>query len=71
MINEHDELDICCDDRAYDMLLAAAKYLGWSVVIPETGSDDVPGLVIGTEDFLRTVFGEIQEIPAPGSGELN
>lgn len=71
MDNEHDEIHICCDDYAYDLLLAATKYLGWSVVIPDTGTGDVPGLVIGTEEFCKEMFGEITEIDAPPTGELN
>lgn len=72
METEHDEIEICCDDYAMDLLAAAAKFLGWTVVIPETGDGGVPGLVIGTDQFCEDMFNGISETPSPmPPGDLN
>lgn len=55
--------------KALEQIVEACEKLGWSVAIPDFESEGefLTGVILGTEDFIRSMFEEVSVIEESSS----
>jgi hypothetical protein len=51
-------------EKAFEELVAICERLGWNVAIPDfdSGKENIDGLIIGTDAFIKEIFEETRAI---------
>jgi hypothetical protein len=60
-VREYAELKFSSDENAIHPILLismAAMEMNWQMAIPESGDNDIQGMILGTEEYIESVLDE-------------